>query len=235
MEDVVQEADQLKHDSFPAKVLPSKAEVEAHSVSHLPFRRWCSACVRGRGLRWVTAKSAQKRSTQSRYQRVLWTMDSSGSLKTEHTTHFQCSFIVRDRRSNGIWSQPVSAKGVAHPYPAKALLADLDVMCYERVILKSDQEPGVVTLCESVKTWLAWRGCPKHLRRARARATERSNVLSSPYTDWREPSRISWSSSLKSLWSREVRCWLGWWSNVLICSYSPTWVSHMTVTLHSCD
>ena len=55
MEDVVQEADYLKHDSFPAPVLPSKAEVEAHSVSHLPFRRWCSACVRGRGLRWVTA------------------------------------------------------------------------------------------------------------------------------------------------------------------------------------
>ena len=47
-EDMVQEAEELSH--APAPVLPSKAEVEAHNVSHLPFRSWCSACVRGRGL-----------------------------------------------------------------------------------------------------------------------------------------------------------------------------------------
>ena len=35
-EGVVQEAEELKH--VPAPVLPSKAEVEAHNVSHLPFR-----------------------------------------------------------------------------------------------------------------------------------------------------------------------------------------------------
>ena len=30
--------------------LLSKAEVEAHNVSHMPPRSRCSACVRGRGL-----------------------------------------------------------------------------------------------------------------------------------------------------------------------------------------
>ena len=44
-EDVVQEAEELKH--VPAPVLPSNAEVESHNVSRLPFRSWCSACVRG--------------------------------------------------------------------------------------------------------------------------------------------------------------------------------------------
>lgn len=29
--------------------LPSPKEIEAHSVSHIPFRAWCSHCVRGRG------------------------------------------------------------------------------------------------------------------------------------------------------------------------------------------
>ena len=37
-EDMVQEAEELK--SVPAPVLPSEAEVEAHNVSHLPFRSW---------------------------------------------------------------------------------------------------------------------------------------------------------------------------------------------------
>ena len=47
-EDMTQEAEELK--SVRAPVLPSKEEVEARNVSHLPFRTWCSACVRGRGL-----------------------------------------------------------------------------------------------------------------------------------------------------------------------------------------
>ena len=29
--------------------LPSKAEVEAHNLTHLPYRNWCKHCVRGRG------------------------------------------------------------------------------------------------------------------------------------------------------------------------------------------
>ena len=64
--------------------------------------------------------------------------------------------IVRDRKSKGIWSHPVPAKGVTHPYPAKALMADLDFMGYKRVILKSDQEPSIIALCEAVKH--GWHG-----------------------------------------------------------------------------
>ena len=36
-EDVVQEAEEFKHGSLLALVLPSKAEVEAYNVSYLPF------------------------------------------------------------------------------------------------------------------------------------------------------------------------------------------------------
>ena len=35
------------------------------------------------------------------------------------------------------------SKGVTHPYPARALMADLDFMGYRRVIHKSDQEPSI--------------------------------------------------------------------------------------------
>ena len=52
-EGVIQELQELKH--VPAPVLPSKAEAEAHNVSHLPFRSWCSACVRGVDFHWAIA------------------------------------------------------------------------------------------------------------------------------------------------------------------------------------
>ena len=70
--------------------------------------------------------------------------------------------------------------------------------------------------------------CLKHLPRARARATKRSNVLFNLCTNLRGPSKTSWSNNLES--RLEVRCWLGWSSIVPIFSYSSTSVSRTTVT-----
>ena len=48
------------------------------------------------------------------------------------------------------------SKGVKHPYPARAPMADLDFMGFRRVIFKSDQEPSIVTPCDAVKN--CWYG-----------------------------------------------------------------------------
>ena len=65
-EDMVQEAEELRH--VPAPVQPSKAEV--------PFRSWCSACVRGRGLllghRRVDAKTNEAEQIPTISVWVLW-------------------------------------------------------------------------------------------------------------------------------------------------------------------
>ena len=60
------------------------------------------------------------------------------------------------RKNKSIWSHPMPSKGVTHPYPARALMADLAFMGYKRVILKSDQEPSIAALCDAVKT--GWHG-----------------------------------------------------------------------------
>ena len=64
--------------------------------------------------------------------------------------------IVFDRRSKSIWSHPVPCKGIGHPWPATALLQDLERTGYKRVLLKSDQEPSIKSLCVAVKT--GWAG-----------------------------------------------------------------------------
>ena len=129
---VVQEAEELKHVAAP--ILPSNAEGESHSVSHLPLRSWCSACVR----------EAEQMPTVSVDYRLF------GQL--EDRAHDTLPvLIVRDRKGKGIWSRPVPSKGVTHPHPVRALMADLDFMDYRRVILKSDQEPSIGALCDAVK------------------------------------------------------------------------------------
>ena len=34
----------------PAPVRPPPAEVAEHEITHMPYRSWCDACARGRGL-----------------------------------------------------------------------------------------------------------------------------------------------------------------------------------------
>ena len=50
---------------------PSAAEVEAHNVTHIPFRNWCEVCVRGR---------AQDMGHVSKPKENLWGAKSSVGL-----------------------------------------------------------------------------------------------------------------------------------------------------------
>ena len=122
-EGMAQEAEELK--SVPAPVLPSKEEVEAHNVSHLPFRSWCSACVRDRGLSLGHHKVDAK--TKEAGQMPAVSVDYGFSGQPEDRAHDTFPvLIVRDCKRKGIWSHPVPSNGVVHPYPARALMADLD-------------------------------------------------------------------------------------------------------------
>ena len=87
-EDVVQKAEELKH--VPAAILPSKAEVESHSASHLQFRIWCPACVRGRELS-LGHRKVDTKTKEAEQIPTVWITGSLGNLKTEHMTRFQCS------------------------------------------------------------------------------------------------------------------------------------------------
>ena len=146
-------------------VLPSEAEVEAHNVSHLPFRSWCSACVRGRGLslghRRVVAK------TKEAEQIPTISVDYGFFGQPEDRAHDTLPvLIVRDRKSKGIWSHPVPSKGVTHPYPARALMADLDFMVQE----SHPQVGSGAEYCRSLRRrqeWLARRSCARSLSQGR--------------------------------------------------------------------
>ena len=52
--DQVIESEEIEHGSREVKRIqspmkPSQSEVDEHSITHLPFRSWCSQCVMGRG------------------------------------------------------------------------------------------------------------------------------------------------------------------------------------------
>ena len=98
---MVQEAEELK--SVPAPVVPSEEEVELHNVSHLPFRGWFSACVRGRGYHQVNAK------TKEAEQKPAVPVDYGFFGQPEDRAHD----TLRDRKSKGIWSRSRTPRRLA--------------------------------------------------------------------------------------------------------------------------
>ena len=152
-EDKVQQAEELKH--VPAPILLLKAEMESHNVSQFPIRSWCSACPWPRTFTWSSLSSHENKGgrTDTDCPCVLCSL---GNGKTEHMTHFQCSSCEVAR---------VKASGVTRcrrrVWRTRTLqglwwLIWMDFMEYKRVILKSDQEPSVVALCDAVKN--GWHG-----------------------------------------------------------------------------
>ena len=118
--------------------------------------------------------------------------------------------IVRDRKSKGIWSHPVPSKCVTQPVSCKGSdgRSRLHVGTGESSSsrIRSPALSPCVTLSRMVGTT---RWCLKHLPRARARATERSNVLFDLCTDLRGPSKTLEPQSGNTLESRsQLLAWL---------------------------
>ena len=128
-------------------VSPTPQMVEDHNVSHLPFRAWCSACVRGRG------KAEPRRKAVGKEEQQIPTISIDyGFFGDEGVGGSEMPvLIVFDRWSKCIWSHPVPSKGVGHPWSSTVLLRDLEKTGYRRLVLKSDQENSIKALAQSAK------------------------------------------------------------------------------------
>ena len=99
----------------------------------------------------------------------------------------------------------MASKGVVHPYPARALMADLDFMGYKRVILKSDQEPSIVALCDAVKN--GWHGevVPEASPKGESKSNGEVERAVQSVHGLARTSRTSWNSGPELLWNPEAR------------------------------
>ena len=135
-------------------VLPSAAEIAAHEVSHIPYRAWCTSCVRGR------AKSQPHRTSHTHQddKHPVVSIDYAffSSPQTEGgdaaTTGSEVPvLIVFDRRTKCVFAHLLKSKAADDTHAADVLLQDLQKLGYSTVILKSDQEPSIKALMLAVK------------------------------------------------------------------------------------
>jgi hypothetical protein len=160
-EELMQEGKPIKILRGPVK--PTKLEIEEHQHNHIPFRSWCPHCMRGK-----SKASGHRSSTQMR-EKAIVSLDyaflgvSKGTSREErlqleaeavadgHTP----TLVMFDSESRSIYAHAAMRKGYSE-HLCQQIVHDLDNLGYKEIVLKSDQEPAMMSLVEIIKA--NWNG-----------------------------------------------------------------------------
>ncbi len=78
-------------------------------------------------------------------------MGDDGTLPRDANGSTALPILIRkDCRSKSIGARPVATKATEDQYAAKAIMTFLDQVGYKRIVLKSDQEPAMLSLKRAV-------------------------------------------------------------------------------------
>ena len=130
---------------------PTKEEYEEHMRTHLPFRKWCPHCVKGK--RKNDPRKADKEKEDNEVPTMSWDyMEQRGKDgKMESIEDGRNKTLIGlDRVNKWISAIVVPKKGV-DPYAVEAVGREINNSGFNRVLVKSDQEPAIRALLEAVK------------------------------------------------------------------------------------
>ena len=133
----------------PVPIRPSQADVEEHNVlGHVQYRSWCPHCVasRGVGQRHVAVKEEEgaKPTILSDYGYMNGQSlvdEASGSVDPDNYP----ILVIKDKKYKYISATYLPDKGVT-PFGYKYFSSFIQRMGHQEIIMKSDNEPALVTL-----------------------------------------------------------------------------------------
>ncbi len=152
-------------------VKPSQEEIDRHNATHIPFRNWCPFCVAGKakdnphfseevdplsGVNVVQIDYlflGDKEENEGPVVEDADEEDADSEREEEDLKNGKTMpvLVLRDRKHKYITARVVPRKG-RHPYTVRRLGQDItQILGYNRVHIKSDQEPAVKKLKAQVR------------------------------------------------------------------------------------
>ncbi len=158
-----QEAEKLA--IAPAPIRPPPAEVADHEITHLPYRSWCDACARGRGLGEQRGRHAGRPHGIPRVGVDYWFITRGGLFRRSELDYpetpegqgkldedrrlgkvMKC-IIVRCHESKAVFAHAIPCKGPDEDgYVVDLVVSDVVFMGHTKLILKSDNEVSLLAL-----------------------------------------------------------------------------------------
>ena len=140
--------------SLPTPILPSQSDIDKHREDHCPYQSWCDACVEGRGREHGhTSVDMVSRGVPTVAFDYLFVNNKGIFTRSEFVDDGDTGgvniLVVRDCKYKNNFAHVVPFKGVDEgKYVVDMLVDDIKWLGFTRVILKSDNEPAIVKLCE---------------------------------------------------------------------------------------
>ena len=136
---------------------PTKAEREAHDVSHVPFRSWCADCVSGRGVE--TPHSATTNVEEDAAPLISGDygfvnderQQGGGASSSSSGSNNRVLLGLHDSRTGSVKSMIVPHKGAAYPWIAKKVAAWINSLGYNKVRFRADKENAIMALAREIK------------------------------------------------------------------------------------
>ena len=140
-----------------APAAPTAEEIEEHEASgHCNYRSWCRACIAGRGR-----SNAHVAADSDEHALPTVAIDYAylGDPTASDEEKASPILVLKSAKDRWISSEVYPAKGVQHEWCAKRLGHELAMVPWNRFVLKSDQEPAIVSLKnEAVKVMMKLNG-----------------------------------------------------------------------------
>lgn len=144
------EEDALEPKGVKIEYRPSKEEMDAHMLTHIPFKSWCPHCVKGK----AKSKPHLRMNNGKEECTVPIVSIDYMFLGCKHDEEQgNPILVVKDRDPPGtglIHAYLLESKG-CNSYAVDRLDKTLENLGHNRIVLKSDQEPAIVALKTAVK------------------------------------------------------------------------------------
>ena len=131
---------------------PSPAEVKRHELLHLPYASWCETCISAKGKNnkhpAMASSTLEVETPMPKVQLDLMFMSAVGEFVDEANAKSTVLTVV-SRECGTIGTTELKSKD--HIYAWAFVKQFLDVLGYDEVELKSDNEPTTKFICEQVE------------------------------------------------------------------------------------
>ena len=132
-------------------VKPSQEEWENHMRTHIPYRKWCPHCVRGKRKAGMHAKVEDDLKETEEVPLISFDyMQQHSASGGEEDIEVLQILVLFERGVKWMSANVVPAKGV-NGYAVQAAGREIDLAGLRRLVVKSDQEPALEELLRVVK------------------------------------------------------------------------------------
>ena len=138
---------------------PTVKQVRAHRLNyHLPFRSWCSVCIRAKGKERDHRRETEEKKANNENALPTFGLDyaffseelvfEGDEGKTPSSVNVA---IMKEKRTGQCFAHLAHRKGGSDEFVAKRLAQDIDNMGCNAAVIRTDQEHAITDLSAKIK------------------------------------------------------------------------------------